>query len=228
MLTEKIAKTSKQLKQLNRVEIAFQDAEKKAKNDNDYERLVTDFTTFITNIDDARKTIGFEIDSNLLDEIKNTLNEIELILENDIVNEEILSKSKTNVNRRINKLIKEQWDEFYRTKTEGILGKITTISSLVEDRQQIVDIRKQIDEGCKWETLFDTNESGNSKLVLLCESIDKLEDIELKLNLSDDIRHFIYLVTNRCAKITDLTPAIIDWIKKEELEERFLISFKNN
>ena len=64
-------------------------------------------------------------------------------------------------------------------------------------------------------------------LTLLKKSIDDVDQLEESLNLSDEIRSFIVSVTNRKAKVSDVTDNIIRWIKEEHLENKFVINFKN-
>ena len=57
-------------------------------------------------------------------------------------------------------------------------------------------------------------------------SLIEVDKIEEQLNLNDDIKHFIALVTRGKAKITDLNDEIISWIKQENLEDQFTIRFR--
>ncbi len=59
-------------------------------------------------------------------------------------------------------------------------------------------------------------------------AIKSVDQIEAGLDLSDDVRKFLELVTKERAKVTDLNAEIIEWIRKENLEDKFAINFKNH
>ena len=59
-------------------------------------------------------------------------------------------------------------------------------------------------------------------------SIEEVDKIEEELNLNDEIKQFISLVTLGKAKITDLKENILSWIKEEDLDDKFTIRFKQN
>ena len=66
MLTDEIRKTVKNMKKLDTVESAVQNAEKKAKNDTDFSNLVSEFTISAIKIAEAKKQLGFNISPETL------------------------------------------------------------------------------------------------------------------------------------------------------------------
>lgn len=64
-------------------------------------------------------------------------------------------------------------------------------------------------------------------MILLQKSIEEINGLEENLKLSDEIRNFVVSVTSQKAKVSDITDNIIQWIKEEKLDDKFVIIFKN-
>ena len=71
-----------------------------------------------------------------------------------------------------------------------------------------------------------SDDGTHTRLSLLKAAIDRIDELEENLNLSDEIKAFIVKVTSKKARVSDVSEAIIDWIMKENLDDRFVISFK--
>ena len=67
----------------------------------------------------------------------------------------------------------------------------------------------------------------DTRLILLKRSIDEINCLEENLKLSDEVRKFIVSVIAQKAKVSDITDDIIQWIKEEKLDDKFVITFKN-
>lgn len=226
MLTDEIKKSIKQLKQLDVLESAVQDAEKKAKNDSDYATLVTDFTTSMSKLYIANKTLNYELSDETLQFTEATIEKLESVISAGAVDKEELSAAKQHVNRKVTPNLSKEWKTFHQKKTSGISGKLATIGSLVQDQDRIVQIKTNISNGSDWDGLFLADVGTYTRLDLLKSSIDEVDEIEESLNLSDEIRDFVVLVTGGKAKISDLNENIIKWIKDEKLDEKFIVDFK--
>ena len=68
----------------------------------------------------------------------------------------------------------------------------------------------------------------HTRLELLSEGIAQVNQLEQGLNLSDEIKDFIIKVSTGKARLTDVDSNIINWIVKENLTEKFVITFMNN
>jgi len=226
MLTDEIKKSIKQLKQLDVLESAVQDAEKKAKNDSDYATLVTDFTTSMSKLYIANKTLNYELSDETLQFTEATIEKLESVISAGAVDKEELSAAKQHVNRKVTPNLSKEWKTFHQKKTSGISGKLATIGSLVQDQDRIVQIKTNISNGSDWDGLSLADVGTYTRFDLLKSSIDEVDEIEESLNLSDEIRDFVVLVTRGKAKISDLNENIIKWIKDEKLDEKFIVDFK--
>lgn len=225
MLISDISNSIKRMKQLDTVESAAQDAEKKNRNDNEYSNLVADFYVSMEKVAYANSEMGFCVSDEVLVLADDTVEKLESIISSGVVNQEELYTAKQQVTKKITPTLAKEWKSFHQSKTNGIGGKLTTIGSLVDNQDEIATVRKRINDASEWSMLSNKDDGEKTRLQLLKASIDEVDAIESKLNLSDEIRDFVSLVTKGRAKITDLTPSVLEWINKENLVDKFVISF---
>ncbi len=228
MLTDDIKKTIKQLKQLDVLESVVQDAEKKAKNDSDFSSLVEDFSVSMSKLSFASKELEYSLTDETLQLIDEAIEKLENVISAGVVDEEELFTTKQHINRKVNPGLSKEWKVFHHQKTSVVAAKLATIGSLVLDKDKITSIRTNITNGNDWTGLSLKDDGKNTRIQLLKSSISEVDQIEEKLNLSPEIKDFVVLVTRGKAKVTDINSNIIDWIQKENLEEKFVVSFKNS
>lgn len=228
MLTDEIKKTIKSLKQLDTIESAAQDAEKKQKNDNDYSSLVIDFTNSMAKLSAANKQLEFELTEETLQAVEETIEKLENVITAGVVDEAELTTAKQHITRKVNPNLSKEWKNFHQKKTAGLSAKLSSIGGLVQDSNQIITIKSNISNGNDWTGLSLKDDGIHTRLELLCNGIEQVDQLEQGLNLSDEIKDFVVKVTSGKAKITDINQKIIDWIVDENLVEKFVINFKNN
>ena len=95
----------------------------------------------------------------------------------------------------------------------------------MSDTDHIRTIRENITTSGDWKNLSD-HVNGKTVLSRLCESISEVDKLEESLNLNDEVQKFISLVTQGRARITDLNETVLEWIKNENLEDKFAIKFR--
>lgn len=228
MLIDDIKNTIKDLKKLDNIESAAQDAEKKAKNDNDFSALVLDFTTSILKVSEASKQLGFKLSAETLKNIEEEIQKIEEVISSSVVNEVELANTKQHINKKINPNLSKEWKEFHAKKIAGLSAKLSSMGGLVQDPNQIAVIKQKLNNGSDWSGLSLKDDGIYTRLDRLTEGISEVDQLEQGLNLSEEIKDFVVKVTSGKAKVTDLKQNIIDWIVNENLTDKFTISFKNN
>lgn len=226
MLTDDIKKSIKQLKELDVLESAVHDAEIKIKNDSDFSTIVTDFSLAMSKLSFARNELDFAISGETLQYVEETIEKLENVISARAVNEEELVAAKKHITRKVTPGLSKEWKTFHQQRTSGVSGKLTTIGSLVADKEKISAIRTSISNGSDWSALFLKDDGINTRLQMLKNGICEIEQIEENLDLREEIKDFIISVTRGKAKVTDINDTIIEWIKKENLEGRFVINFK--
>lgn len=227
MLTDDIKKTIKSLKQLDTIESAAHDAEKKQKNDAEYSSLVIDFATSMGKLSQASKQLEFKLSEETLQYVEETIEKLENVIVSCVVDESELTAAKQHFNRKVTPNLSKEWKDFHQKKTAGLSAKLSSMGGLVKDRTQIAIIKSNINNGNEWAGLLLKDDGIHTRLELLCKGISQVDQLEQNLNLSDEIKEFIVKVTSGKARITDVTPSIVDWIVKENLVEKFIVNFKN-
>lgn len=226
MLTDEIKKTIKSLKQLDTIESAAQDAEKKQKNDSDFSSLVIDFTTSMAKLSAANKQLEFELSDETLQYVEDSIEKLESVIAASVVDESELALAKQHISRKVNTNLSKEWKSFYQKRTAGLSAKLSSMGGLVQDPNQIVTIKTNINNGNDWTGLSLKDDGVHTRLELLCEGIVQVDQLEQGLNLSDDIKDFVVKVTSGKARVTDINQTILDWVTREGLTDKFIVSFK--
>lgn len=226
MLLDELNSTVKKLSQLDKKESAIQNAEKKVKNDSDYHNLTLGFSESMNKLSYAHTELEYSLSDETIQLIDDSLQKLYGIIGAGVVDEELLQTTKTQITRKLNPALTREWKEFHSKKTNNVVGKLATIGSLAPDKNRIDTLRNNISESGEWSSLSDATGPNTTKIMRFKSSIIEVDKIEEQLNLNDDIKHFIALVTRGKAKITDLNDEIISWIKQENLEDQFTIRFR--
>lgn len=226
MLMDSLTQSIKKMKQMVIVENAALDAEKKAKNDSDYRTVVEDFSNTVGKLRQAVETMDYTISCDTAQSLEECMDKLDEIVTAGIVDADILTTVRQQINRKVNPNLAREWKAFHQKKTKSSLSKMDTLGNLVNSPDIIASIRANISGSTEWAGLSLCDDGVHTRLSLLKAALDRVDELEKELNLSDEIKEFIVKVTNRAARITDVTPSIIEWIHKEELDEKFVINFK--
>ena len=211
MLMDSLSKSIKDMKQMVIIENAAHDAEKKAKNDSDYRTVVDDFSKTVNKLHQTVKTMDYMITSETVQCLEESLNKLSEAVTAGVVDADTLSSARQQINRKLNPNLTKEWKAFHQKKTKVSISKLDTLD---------------ISIGYEWTGLSLSDDGTHTRLSLLKAAIDRIDELEENLNLSDEIKAFIVKVTSKKARVSDVSEAIIDWIMKENLDDRFVISFK--
>lgn len=227
MLIDDIKQEIKSMKQLDSIESAAQDAERRQKNDADFTSLVLAFTSSVEKIKEAQNALVFKLTDETIQYLNDGVNGLENVISSMVVDESALNEVKQHITKKVNPALSKEWKTFHKTKTMGLSGKLSSIGSLVSDKNKIDTIRTNINNGSEWAGLLLKDDGIHTRLELLKDGIDQVNQLEYNLNLSDEIKDFLVKVTSGKARATDVNENIINWIIKENLIEKFVINFKN-
>lgn len=227
MLSDNLTKSIKKMKQLDIVENAALDAEKKDKNDSDYRAVVGDFYNTVRKLMQVVRTLDYAITAETVQYLEESIENMKGIVSEGVVDAESLSSVRQYINRKLNPSLSKEWKAYYQKKIPGSLSKLNTLGHLATDAETTASIRTSITNGGEWTGLSLADDGINSRLSLFKSAIDRIDEFETNLNLSEEIKEFIVKVTSRKARVSDVNDTIIDWIKKENLEDRFVINFRS-
>ena len=219
--------TTKQLKKLDAQETSKLDAQEKEKNDKDYTQIVNELSDIVEILLKATTKLGFLPSEDTIQIIDDSISALENTISDDIVDELELDSVKKNIRRHLSPRLSKEWKKFYDCKVKKTSNDLSFFSRLISDKNEISLIQKRISDTEEWKNLLLKDNGTDTRLDLLKFAIDSVQQIESSLDLSDDIRRFLGLVKNNQAKVTDLNTEILEWMKKEHLEDKFVINFKN-
>lgn len=227
MLVDNLKKSMNCLKQLDDAESAVQDAEKREKNDKEFASLVNSFSTSILKLSSVCEKLGYDPSNETIQNAENIIEIMESMVSLGMVDGMKLDHAKQK-NRELNDRLSREWESFHRNKTEGILNKLNTFGGLLQDQDQVHRLRNYISGSRGWNGLSLIDNGVYTRLDLLKNAIDEVGHMEESLNLVEEVRDFITLVTRGKARVGDLNETIVDWIQKEGLNDKFVIGIKNN
>lgn len=227
MLMDSLSKSIKNMKQMDIVENAALDAEKKAKNDSDYRTVVEDFSKIVDKLQQTVKTMDYSITGETVQCLEDSLGKLNDAITAGVVDADILSSARQQINRKLSPNLAKEWKAFYHKKMKVSISKLDTLGNLARSPDMIASIRANISNGSEWAGLLLSDDGAHTRLSLLKAAMDKIDDLEENLNLSDEIKAFIVKVTGKKARVSDVSEVIIEWIKNENLDDRFVISFKS-
>ncbi|MCM1187983.1 MAG: hypothetical protein NC541_01650 [bacterium] len=225
MLLANLNRSVKKMKQMAILENAALDAEKKAKNDTDYKTVVGDFSNTVYKLQQTVSVFDYAVSRETVQNLEECIDKLDNIVSSGVVDAEALSGARQQI-RKINSNLTKEWREYYRKKTQSSISKLNTLGNLVSDKEIISALRENISNGGEWSGLSLSDDGIHTRLALFKSAIERIDELEESLNLSDEIKGFIVKVTLGKARVTDVTPAIIEWIKKESLDDKFVISFR--
>lgn len=227
MLMDSLSKSIKNMKQMDIVENAALDAEKKAKNDSDYRTVVEDFSKIVDKLQQTVKTMDYSITGETAQCLEDSLGKLNDAVTAGVVDADILSSVRQQINRKLSPNLTKEWKAFHQKKTKVSISKLDTLGNLAGSPDMIASIRANISNGSEWAGLSLSDDGAHTRLSLLKTAMDKIDELEENLNLSDEIKAFIVKVTGKKARVSDVSEVIIEWIKNENLDDRFVISFKS-
>lgn len=227
MLMDSLSKSIKNMKQMDIVENAALDAEKKAKNDSDYRTVVEDFSKIVDKLQRTIKQMDYSITGETVQCLEYSLDKLSETVTAGVVDADTLSSARQQIYRKLNPSLTKEWKAFHQKKTKASISKLDTLGGLAGSPDKIASIKNNISNGSEWAGLTLSDDGAHTRLSLLKAAMDKIDELEENLDLSDEIKAFIVKVTNKKARVSDVSEAIIEWIKKENLDDRFVISFRS-
>lgn len=211
MLIDKVNQQIKDLNSIRKYNSIVENASKQKSIDEKFRNLVFDTKKYLEIIKYCNAE--FEFNVKCVDQLKDLLKSLNNCVSDSFVDEEMYKISEKNF-KIVEKQIKSEWELFHKSKTISIKNTLNIIFNINKFNVE----RCLIDIGAadKWE-------SDIQKYQQMKKGLDDAQNIIANLNLNDDVVVFLKKISTKRATITDLTPEIIDWIYKENLEKKIKI-----
>lgn len=211
MLIDKVNQQIKDLNSIRKYNSIVENASKQKSIDEKFRNLVFDTKKYLEIIKYCNAE--FEFNVKCVDQLKDLLKSLNDCVSDSFVDEEMYKISEKNF-KIVEKQIKSEWELFHKSKTISIKNTLNIIFNINKFNVE----RCLIDIGAadKWE-------SDIQKYQQMKKGLDDAQNIIANLNLNDDVVVFLKKISTKRATITDLTPEIIDWIYKKNLEKKIKI-----
>lgn len=113
--------------------------------------------------------------------------------------------------------IRTNWQQYIREKNTDILDSLILLEKLVDNKVQVLQLKTMINNiGKNWPV---SKEDLDKYKVALNESTQLIDS----LNVTDNVKDFLLLVTKGEATLGDIDDSIFDWLKKHNLIQKMKI-----
>ncbi len=218
MLLEDIQKSVADMNQIQQLEKASKDSRKQESVDKLFAAAVNENHNIVTSLDEARNNLSFIPSDALKWQIKKLFIALQDCISTGLV-QESKAKALTSIIKTLKDSVNEEWEAFYAGLANGRISKLTTVQSITPDKNKTNSVLTKLNNGAK------LNYEDNGNLRLFAVGIKEADLILSKLELTDSILSFLDKVSAGRATINDLTRDVKEWIKEENLADKFLICF---
>ena len=216
-INERVNQSITQLKRLHALENKKKNQEQQLKNDNKYQELVHQVTHLCYAVHYAQETFSFQYQpQNTLLEI---LTDLQTVAIKGTVDEDSISQGSRKI-KPIQEQLKKEWAKCYPL----VVGSVTSTLRIIQkiDPTQVSKCLLDIQSAAVWQN----DDSDLPHLKTLSNALYNSNAIIERLGLDQEITTFLTKVSSRTATLDDLSDGILAWIRRENLSDKIMVSFK--
>lgn len=216
-INERLNQSITQLKRLHTLENKKKNQEQQVKNDNKYQELVHQVTHLCYAVHYAQETFSFQYQpQNTLLEI---LTDLQTVAIKGTVDEDSISQGSRKI-KPIQEQLKKEWAKCYPL----VVGSVTSTLRIIQkiDPTQVSKCLLDIQSAAIWQN----DDSDLPHLKTLSNALYNSNAIIERLGLDQEITTFLTKVSSRTATLDDLSDGILAWIRRENLSDKIMVSFK--
>ena len=216
-IDERLNQSIIQLKRLHTLENKKKNQEQQVKNDNKYQELVHQVTHLCYAVHYAQETFSFQYQpQNTLLEI---LTDLQTVAIKGTVDEDSISQGSRKI-KPIQEQLKKEWAKCYPL----VVGSVTSTLRIIQkiDPTQVSKCLLDIQSAAVWQN----DDSDLPHLKTLSNALYNSNAIIERLGLDQEITTFLTKVSSRTATLDDLSDGILAWIRRENLSDKIMVSFK--
>ena len=216
-INERLNQSITQLKRLHTLENKKKNQEQQVKNDNKYQELVHQVTHLCYAVHYAQETFSFQYQpQNTLLEI---LTDLQTVAIKGTVDEDSISQGSRKI-KPIQEQLKKEWAKCYPL----VVGSVTSTLRIIQkiDPTQVSKCLLDIQSAA----VLQNDDSDLPHLKTLSNALYNSNAIIERLGLDQEITTFLTKVSSRTATLDDLSDGILAWIRRENLSDKIMVSFK--
>lgn len=219
MIFEELAKTTKDMQELQRRIRIQQNQEEQNAVDNKFRLLLMQLNKSIDSFEYEYNVLQVDSDNDIILRAVNIINLLEKAIKDGIaVKEDVVNAEIDYKNLQVD--LKKKWSSQYNQLTTFTLGTLNVIQEI--NPEKVSSCINKIQAAKVWEN--DLKKLQDMKL-----AIDEAEKLIDNLGLDEDIKTFLNKIRIGKASLADIFTEdnkILKWIKKEGLENKMIISLK--
>lgn len=218
MLIDELQKCIDDMQVIRQLEQASKNFLKQEKADAAFASLVTENDKLVHGVEDRLKYVGYkpsaEVKGRILQALIDSLDSTKSGIFPDN-----RGRSLQNGIKKAKEVFAADWGEFYSKLSEKRISTLTTVKGITPNKEKTVYAIVKIKNGAA------INYENSDNVRLLAVGMEEADQILEALGLNDEITEFLGKVAEKKATIADLSTNLLDWIIKEKLMGRFMISF---
>jgi len=218
MIIEEMNKCIIDMQTIQQLEQASKDSEKQDKIDSLFSATVIDNDKIIKLIDSARSYVSFVPSPELKDMLRQILNDALESTRIGAVQDASIKYLQGKIKSAKEQLATE-WGDYYSLISEKIISTLGTVKEITPDREKTGFVINNIKNGAV------ISYENSDRMRLLSEGLKNANTILDSLGLTEEIMLFLDKVSEGNANVTDLSDSILEWIRSENLINKFVIAF---
>lgn len=176
------------------------------------------FNNYYKTIKTLNKEYGIEYKYDDLNLLKRKLKKLKENLKGEYIDMSLIDAITKETNE-LEQFLKEKWNLYIVSETNGLINTLKTIRSIVNDKPKVdIVVHSIMKDRVAWPVDNDKLNNINNKKK---EAQKLISDLGLNKNISD----FIEKIALNQATILDLTPEILDWVRNKEFENNIALRF---
>ena len=216
-INERLNQSINQLKRLHALESRKKNQVQQAINDNRFQELVRQVTQLCCAVHYAQFTFSFPYQPQAI--LVGILGDLQTAASKGSVDEDSISLSTRKV-KPIQDQVKKEWEKHYPNLVGAVISTLQIIQKIdpVPVTKCLIDIQNS--------AVWQNDGSDILRLKTLNTALTNSSTIIERLGLDQEITTFLTKVARKTATLNDLSDDILSWIRKEELSDKIIVSFK--
>ncbi len=219
MIFDELIKTTKDMQDLQRRTRILQNQEEQNAVDNKFRMLLAQLNKSIDSFEYEYNGLHVDLDIDIISNAVYILTSLENAIKDGIATKEDVTNAEIYY-KKLQIDLKKKWSSQFSQLTTFTLGTLNVIQEI--NPEKVSSCINKIQAAKLWEN--DLKKLQDMKLAL-----DEAEKLIDKLGLDEDIKTFLGKIRKGKASLADIFSddnKILNWIKKEGLENKMIISLK--
>lgn len=217
MISDALSICIDEMKEIKDLEKAASDTEKQQKIDTTFSVCVNEICSVVDATESCRNIYPFKPSIEQREKIKVFLQDCEKAIQKGVV-QEAASKSIQLDAKKIRTAILQEWTAYYSSLTGQKISMLQTVKGITPDKNKTEYAIGKIQKGASWN--YD-----QQNILTMKKGMDEAARIVNELGLDDTILAFLKKVADGDATVYDLSTYVLSWLQNEKLQTKIKLVF---